>query len=93
MEVAIAVAPLVRTGRVAEVGPESLLELELARRVAGGDMAALEEVYRRFHMIVYTLCLRMTRNVAEAEDLSLCRPIVRVPFSQVHSPFFGAACA
>lgn len=45
-------------------------ELELARRVAGGDMAALEEVYRRYHVIVYTLCLRMTRNVAEAEDLS-----------------------
>lgn len=45
-------------------------ELELARRVAGGDMAALEEVYRRFHVIVYTLCLRMTRNVAEAEDIS-----------------------
>ncbi len=45
-------------------------ELELARRVSGGDMSALEEVYRRFHVIVYTLCLRMTRNVAEAEDLS-----------------------
>lgn len=45
-------------------------ELELARRVAGGDMAALGEVYRRHHVIVYTLCLRMTRNVAEAEDIS-----------------------
>ena len=45
-------------------------DLELARRVAGGDMTALEEVYRRYHVIVYTLCLRMTRNVAEAEDLS-----------------------
>jgi RNA polymerase sigma-70 factor (ECF subfamily) len=33
-------------------------------------MGALEEVYRRYHTIVYTLCLRMTRNVAEAEDLS-----------------------
>lgn len=45
-------------------------ELELAQRVAGGDMGALKEVYRRYHVIVYTLCLRMTRNVTEAEDLS-----------------------
>jgi RNA polymerase sigma-70 factor (ECF subfamily) len=37
---------------------------------AAGDMAAFEEVYRTYHRRVYTHCLRMTRNVAEAEDLT-----------------------
>lgn len=37
---------------------------------AGGDMAAFEEIYRTYNRRVYTLCLRMTRNVAEAEDLT-----------------------
>jgi RNA polymerase sigma-70 factor (ECF subfamily) len=37
---------------------------------AAGDMAAFEEVYRTYQRLVYTLCLRMTRNVAEAEDLT-----------------------
>ena len=33
-------------------------------------MAAFEEVYRTYHRRVYTHCLRMTRSVAEAEDLT-----------------------
>jgi RNA polymerase sigma-70 factor (ECF subfamily) len=73
MEVALAESPQVlNSGNLSaeEYGLRRRPELELARRVAGGDMAALEEVYRRFHTIVYTLCLRMTRNVAEAEDIS-----------------------
>jgi RNA polymerase sigma-70 factor (ECF subfamily) len=73
MQVAIAETPRAQAWpgeQAAGDNLERLPELELARRVAGGDMAALEEVYRRFHTIVYTLCLRMTRNVAEAEDLS-----------------------
>lgn len=37
---------------------------------AAGDMAAFEEVYRTYHRRVYTHCLRMTRSVAEAEDLT-----------------------
>ncbi|HET6977017.1 MAG TPA: sigma-70 family RNA polymerase sigma factor [Pyrinomonadaceae bacterium] len=37
---------------------------------AEGDMAAFEEVYRTYHRRVYTHCLRMTRSVAEAEDLT-----------------------
>lgn len=43
---------------------------KLSRDVAGGDMRAFEEVYRRHHRRVYGLCLRMTQNVAEAEDLT-----------------------
>ncbi len=37
---------------------------------AAGDMAAFEELYRRYHRRVYSLCLRMTRNVSESEDLT-----------------------
>lgn len=33
-------------------------------------MEAFEEVYRNYHRRVYAQCLRMTRNVAEAEDLT-----------------------
>ena len=43
---------------------------ELTRQVADGDMQAFEAVYRRHHRRVYGLCLRMTRNVAEAEDIT-----------------------
>ena len=33
-------------------------------------MVAFEEVYRTYHRRVYAQCLRMTRSVAEAEDLT-----------------------
>jgi RNA polymerase sigma-70 factor, ECF subfamily len=37
---------------------------------AAGDMTAFEELYRTYHGGVYRLCLRMTRNVSDAEDLT-----------------------
>ncbi|MDQ1525213.1 MAG: hypothetical protein QOE47_3137 [Pyrinomonadaceae bacterium] len=43
---------------------------QLARDTAAGDMESFEEVYRRHHRQVYRLCLRMTQNVHEAEDLT-----------------------
>jgi len=42
----------------------------LAQRAAGGDLGAFEELYERHNRRVYSLCLRMTQNVAEAEDLA-----------------------
>ncbi|MDT4953679.1 MAG: hypothetical protein QOJ02_1817 [Acidobacteriota bacterium] len=33
-------------------------------------MQAFEEFYVRYHRRVYALCLRMTNNVAESEDLT-----------------------
>lgn len=42
----------------------------LAQGSATGDMAAFEELYARHSRRVYSLCLRMTQNPAEAEDLS-----------------------
>lgn len=37
---------------------------------AAGDMAAFEELYKTYHRRVYSLCLRMTRNASDAEDLT-----------------------
>lgn len=45
-------------------------DLELARSAAGGDMAAFEELYKRHHRRVYSVCLRMLQNTSEAEDLT-----------------------
>jgi RNA polymerase sigma-70 factor (ECF subfamily) len=41
-----------------------------AQLAAAGDMEAFEKIYRRYHKRVYLLCLRMTRNVSQAEDLA-----------------------
>lgn len=45
-------------------------DVALAQRVASGDEYAFEEIYRIHHRRVYGLCLRMTQNVAEAEDIT-----------------------
>ena len=37
---------------------------------ADGDLAAFEGLYRSYHRRVYSLCLRMTRNASDAEDLT-----------------------
>jgi RNA polymerase sigma-70 factor (ECF subfamily) len=45
-------------------------DFELATAASQGDMAAFEEVYRRHHRRVYSVCLRMLQNASEAEDLT-----------------------
>ena len=45
-------------------------DFDLAQKAAKGDMTAFEELYERHNRRVYSLCLRMTQNVAEAEDLT-----------------------
>jgi RNA polymerase sigma-70 factor, ECF subfamily len=45
-------------------------DFELAQRSSAGDMTAFEELYERHSRRVYSLCLRMTANTAEAEDLA-----------------------
>lgn len=42
----------------------------LAREAGKGDMGAFEKLYERHYRRVYSLCLRMTQNVVEAEDLT-----------------------
>jgi RNA polymerase sigma-70 factor (ECF subfamily) len=53
---------------VAETGP--VADYTLARAAAQGDMKAFEELYDRHNRRVYSLCLRMTQNASEAEDLA-----------------------
>ncbi len=45
-------------------------DYELAQASAQGDMAAFEQLYNRHNRRVYSLCLRMTQNQSEAEDLA-----------------------
>jgi RNA polymerase sigma-70 factor, ECF subfamily len=45
-------------------------DVALARAAAGGAPAALGDLYVRHSRRVYSLCLRMTHNTADAEDLT-----------------------
>lgn len=49
-------------------GEES--DFELAQKTAEGSIAAFELIYERYHRRTYSLCLRMTNNTTEAEDLT-----------------------
>jgi RNA polymerase sigma-70 factor, ECF subfamily len=48
----------------------SSTDFGLTQAASGGDMAAFEELYQRHHRRVYSICLRMLQNAAEAEDLT-----------------------
>lgn len=41
---------------------------ELIKRCKKGQRQAQEELYRRYSRVLYTICLRYSRNKAEAED-------------------------
>ncbi len=55
-------------GSIADVGKAT--DLQLARSAAHGDMGSFEELYKRHHRRVYSVCLRMLQNTSEAEDLT-----------------------
>jgi RNA polymerase sigma-70 factor (ECF subfamily) len=48
----------------------NLSDAELARLAAAGDRAAFAEIHHRYRGFVYSIALRMTRNEADAEDLT-----------------------
>ncbi|MFN2513173.1 MAG: RNA polymerase sigma factor [Pyrinomonadaceae bacterium] len=52
------------------IDTKPLSDHALARAAGLGDMKSFEELYERHNRRVYSLCLRMTQNVAEAEDLA-----------------------
>ena len=54
----------------AETETPQTTDYELAQKAAQGDMGAFEDLYQRHNRRVYSLCLRMTGNVSEAEDLA-----------------------
>lgn len=45
-------------------------DFDLCRLAAGGNIAAFELIYERYHRRTYSLCLRMTNSQTEAEDLT-----------------------
>jgi len=53
-----------------EVETAPLSDHALAIAASHGDLEAFEQLYERHNRRVYSLCLRMTQNVAEAEDLA-----------------------
>lgn len=61
-------AQIAETVELADTSSSS--DLVLAQSATNGNMAAFEELYNRHHRRVYSLCLRMLQNTAEAEDLT-----------------------
>src|SRR2546423_4786081 len=55
---------------VGEPGNGDIPEQETIRQAQEGDAAAFERIYLRYNRRVYGLCLRMTKNQADAEDLT-----------------------
>ncbi len=45
-------------------------DLELTQLASTGNISAFEILYERYHRRTYSLCLRMTKNQTEAEDLT-----------------------
>lgn len=66
------VFPILHGGLTATKKPEPAPNSDLALAIAAGkgDMEAFEKIYERHNRRVYSLCLRMTQNAAEAEDLA-----------------------
>lgn len=56
--------------RLRRTEPGELPESEAIRLAQQGDAAAFERIYRLHNRRVYSLCLRMVGNTAEAEDLT-----------------------
>ena len=54
----------------AETETQPVTDYGLTQRASQGDMEAFEELYQRHNRRVYSLGLRMTGNVSEAEDLA-----------------------
>ncbi|HEX7312415.1 MAG TPA: sigma factor, partial [Pyrinomonadaceae bacterium] len=67
-----AAIPLWQVGSPSEAGAATghATDFELTQAASAGNMAAFEELYSRHSRRVYSLCLRMTANTAEAEDLA-----------------------
>jgi len=66
----IATFPLIQSDRREATDAKARTDYELAQASAAGDMVSFELLYERHHRRVYSLCLRMTANTAEAEDLA-----------------------
>ena len=66
------VFPIWQTGFASETKAETVVQTDHALAIAAGngDLGAFEQLYERHNRRVYSLCLRMTQNPSEAEDLA-----------------------
>src|SRR5215210_4759455 len=62
--------PAAGRGAPCEIASARASDYELAQRAAAGDMQAFDELFRLYRRLVYGLSLRMTQDVAEAEDVT-----------------------
>jgi len=62
--------PAGNVARTRRIEPGELPEPDAIRLAQQGDAAAFERLYRLHNRQVYSLCLRMVSNTAEAEDLT-----------------------
>jgi RNA polymerase sigma-70 factor (ECF subfamily) len=74
---AITVCPPIKFGQVTTAdtekrhdAPDVASDYSLAQRASTGDVLSFEELYARHNRRVFSLCLRMTGNTSEAEDLA-----------------------
>ncbi len=58
------------TEDVLEAESARAADYELAQKAAAGDVDAFEQIYWKHHRRVFGICLRMTKNVHEAEDVT-----------------------
>ncbi len=47
-----------------------LCDKDLAKMASSGDVAAFEQLYWKHHKRVFAICLKMTKNKSDAEDLT-----------------------
>jgi RNA polymerase sigma-70 factor (ECF subfamily) len=64
------ISECIRTSAVAPICVAELPEKEAIAQAQQGDTSAFERLYKLHSARVYALCLRMTGNTAEAEDLT-----------------------
>src|SRR6185436_1373237 len=62
--------PATNVATNSQTEPAPLSDHALAIAAGKGDIKAFETLYERHHRRVFSLCLRMTQNGAEAEDLA-----------------------
>ena len=67
---AAAVPSVIAPSFEADPVPADAGDLDLCRLAASGNISAFEMIYERYHRRTYSLCLRMTSNQTEAEDLT-----------------------
>ena len=66
----LSIPSLVPAAKVEAAVSGDASDIDLCRLASGGNLAAFEIIYQRYHRRTYALCLRMTNSQTEAEDLT-----------------------